>query len=79
MGSVGIATAPPRMMINAQTVAKIGLLMKKSTNKVQLYLLLREPVAALAKRSNQCLDQCEAASGGDLSTVSFTGTPSARN
>ncbi|HEV2222154.1 MAG TPA: hypothetical protein VGR84_04045 [Candidatus Acidoferrales bacterium] len=43
-----MATAPPRMMINAQTVAKIGRLMKKSTNKVQLYLPLREPVAALA-------------------------------
>src|SRR5207302_2447238 len=32
IGSVGIETAPPRMMSRAHTVAKIGRLMKKSTN-----------------------------------------------
>jgi hypothetical protein len=33
MGNEGIAIAPPRIISKAQTVAKTGRLIKKSTNK----------------------------------------------
>jgi hypothetical protein len=36
IGSVGMQTAPARMINNAQTVAKIGRLMKKSTKAISL-------------------------------------------
>jgi hypothetical protein len=36
IGNVGMQTAPARMISSAQTVAKIGRLMKKSTKAISL-------------------------------------------
>jgi hypothetical protein len=41
IGSVGIETAPARMISSAQTVAKIGRRMKKSTKEALPLLKLR--------------------------------------